>query len=214
MKVIGQILLWIGFLSGSLATVFYSPKKGVESILKVTPEEALERGFELPDFSSVVVPEEGWHLIPWTWYLVSIAVCIAGIIVLRKGKSSEGQKSHQSQSSLTEIKTSLDRLITNVNLLAKETESLPPSKIAKRIDDDLADDFRVFADGRNSITAEFGLDVFADVMTQFAAGERAINRAWSASADGYIDEAAMCIDRGGELLREAQRILVEAKKQE
>ena len=36
----------------------------------------------------------------------------------------------------------------------------------------------------------FGTAVFAAVMTEFASGERYMNRAWSASswADGYVDE--------------------------
>jgi len=33
-----------------------------------------------------------------------------------------------------------------------------------------------------------GLQAYADVMSSFAAGERYLNRVWSASADGYIDE--------------------------
>lgn len=211
MKIIGQILLWAGFLSGSLATVFYAPLSGVESVLEMSPEQAAEQGFELPDLSSVNVPEEGWHLIPWPWYLGSVAVCVVGIVVLRQGKSAESQKSEKSQSSLADIQSSLERLVANVNLIAKDVETLAPSKIAQRIDDVLAEDFLMFADGRESITKEFGLDVYADVMTQFAAGERAINRAWSASADGYVDEAATCFERGSQLLNEALRILNSAK---
>lgn len=35
----------------------------------------------------------------------------------------------------------------------------------------------------------FGLQTYADIMSNFAAGERYINRVWSASADGYDEEA-------------------------
>ena len=262
MKSIGQVLLWVGFLSGSLATVFHSSQKGVEYVLKDVetlkkasdslvvdirgekytlfkddaslaaisaqleadaPEgesakqvNVLENFEELYqakhhfkpiDMSEVTVPEEGWHLIPWVWYLISAASCVAGILVLFKAKSTEGQKSDKSESSLAEINLSFTRLIENINTLSRDTETIPPSQIVKRIDDVLADDFRIIADGRDSITKEYGLDVFADVMTQFAAGERAINRAWSASADGYIDEASTCVNRGLGLLTEAQAIL-------
>lgn len=211
MKAIGQFLLWGGFISGSLATVFNSSKKGVEYVTGLTPQYATEHGFELSDLSAVVIPEEGWHLIPWTWYLASVAVCVAGIVLLRMGKSTDGQKSEKTEANLMEIQDSLGRLIENAAQLRKETETLAPSQIIKRIDDEMADDFRLFEDGRNSITAEYGLDVFADVMTQFAAGERAINRAWSASADGYVDEAATCIERGQQMLEEAKSLLLAAK---
>jgi hypothetical protein len=211
MKVIGQVMLWGGFLSGSLATVYYSSKKGVEYVKELTPEYATEHGFELPDLSAVVIPEEGWHLIPWAWYLASVGVCVAGIVMLRIGKSTDGQKSEKTEANLLEMQNSLGRLIDNAAQLRTQTETLAPSQITKRIDDVMADDFRMFADGRNSITAEYGLDVFADVMTQFAAGERAINRAWSASADGYVDEAATCIERGQQMLQEAKTLLMAAK---
>ena len=35
----------------------------------------------------------------------------------------------------------------------------------------------------------FGLQTYADIMSEFAAGERYINRVWSASADEYDNEA-------------------------
>jgi hypothetical protein len=209
MKIMGQIMLWIGFLSGSLATVFHAPSDGVEYVTKLTPE-AVE-GFDLPDLSAVEIPNEGWNLIPWTWYLASIGVCVAGIVFLRVGKASEGQKSEKTGANLAEIKTSLDRLIENTIHLSKETDQLAPSQIARKIDETLADDLRIFADGRDSITSEFGLNVFADVMTQFAAGERSINRAWSAAADGYVDESATCVDRAIEMFREAKVLLDSAE---
>ena len=267
MKSIGQVLLWVGFLSGSLATVFHSSQKGVEYVLDDTAKlkkasESLvvdirgekytlfkdeaslaaiktqladeapkgepakevtvlddfdqlyhtKHHFNPIDMSTVTVPEEGWNLIPWVWYLISAATCIAGIVVLFKAKSTEGQKSETSESSLAEINTSFDRLIGNIQSLANDVQAIPPSQITNRIDDQLADDFRIIAEGRESITKEFGLDIFADVMTQFAAGERAINRAWSAAADGYVDEADACINRGLGMLRQAQQILSEAKK--
>jgi hypothetical protein len=41
---------------------------------------------------------------------------------------------------------------------------------------------------RESIAYSYGLAAYADVMSPFAAGERYLNRAWCASADGYVDE--------------------------
>ena len=207
MKILGQILLWAGFLVGSLATVYNADSKGIKFVKGITEEDASAAGYELPDLSAVSVPEDGWHLIPWVWYIPAALVCVAGIVMIRIGSSAENQKSEKSEASLAEIRTRIGRVIENVATLSKETDTLAPSKIAKRIDDDLADDLRVFADGRDNITREYGLSVFADVMTQFAAGERAINRAWSASADGYVDEAATCLKRAEQLMRAAQDVL-------
>jgi hypothetical protein len=42
-------------------------------------------------------------------------------------------------------------------------------------------------------------------MSNFAAGERYINRVWSASTDGYVDEVRMYLERAREQFREARR---------
>jgi hypothetical protein len=39
-----------------------------------------------------------------------------------------------------------------------------------------------------SIAHVYGLPAYADVMNEFAAGERYLNRVWSASVDCYIDD--------------------------
>ena len=48
------------------------------------------------------------------------------------------------------------------------------------------------------IAHSYGLAAYADVMSCFAAGERYLNRAWCASADGYIDEIHQYIDKARE----------------
>jgi hypothetical protein len=46
--------------------------------------------------------------------------------------------------------------------------------------------------------------VVADIMSEFAAGERYINRVWSASADGYDGEATSYLNRAAEQFKHAQ----------
>lgn len=182
MKTVGQLLLWLGFLSGSLATVWR---------IDIKSEDAAE----------------AWSTIPWTWYIVSAVACAIGALLLRMTKRSEGASTDQTLSGLGEINRSLSQLIENTKALKKTAGSIAPSRIAQQIDDTLADDFRVVGDGRDCVSAELGLQVFAEFMSRFAAGERAINRAWSASVDGYIDEAETCLDRGLEFLIQAQQQL-------
>ena len=47
-------------------------------------------------------------------------------------------------------------------------------------------------------------------MSSFAAGERYINRVWSASADGYIEEAATYLKKAGAMFVDAQTQLSRA----
>ncbi len=56
----------------------------------------------------------------------------------------------------------------------------------------------------------FGLQAYADIMSSFAAGERYINRVWSASADGYDEEAATYLQKAERQFADAQRQLQEA----
>lgn len=187
MNVLGQILLWGGFLSGSLATVLN---------LEVKPQD-----------NGAVNEWSAWATIPWPWYLASVTVCIIGIVLLRIGKKSAAESSHESTASLAEIRASLVNLINHTEQLRGQMDEMAPSEMTAFIDDVLAPDFYTFAEGRNAITAEMGLQKFADVMTHFSAGERAINRAWSASADGYIEEATTCVERGVVMLHDAQQEL-------
>ena len=48
----------------------------------------------------------------------------------------------------------------------------------------------------------FGMQNYADVMSNFAAGERYINRVWSASTDGYEDEVRAYLVRALDQFRE------------
>jgi hypothetical protein len=77
-------------------------------------------------------------------------------------------------------------------------------KLREWIDQTLRTDLRRFADARESMVHLFGLQVYADIMSSFAAGERYINRVWSASADGYDGEAAKYLEKAATQFAGAQ----------
>ena len=49
----------------------------------------------------------------------------------------------------------------------------------------------------------FGMQKYADVVSAFAAGERYINRVWSASTDGCEEEVHRYLERAANQFREA-----------
>ncbi len=269
-SIAGQILLWGGFLSGALATVFSTllwsgldihltdrkvETEIVEGLDRITkpevhvivhgvrnPSLAWEMGLrpgdrilrvdgrELSSSAAVGGPEAGktmefeyqrgaatrrvrltagepWSTISWPWYGLSVAASILGIGLLRSGKRAAARQSGHSAASLKQLRVHLSNLVNNARKLHEEHAKMKPRETLQYIDERLADDFREFADGRDNITREYGLETFAEVMTHFAAGERAINRVWSASADGYVDEASAYIQRGLNHLTEARRVL-------
>jgi hypothetical protein len=71
----------------------------------------------------------------------------------------------------------------------------------------LRDDLRRFADARESLIHLFGLQAYANVMSDFAAGERYVNRIWSASADGYDGEARNYLGKAAAQFRAARQQL-------
>jgi hypothetical protein len=62
-------------------------------------------------------------------------------------------------------------------------------------------------DNRQALVDRFGMAAYARVMGPFATAERYLNRAWSASADGYPEETMEYLRRAVPALEEARREL-------
>ncbi len=162
----GHVLLWIGFLAGSLLAV-----------------------------RSTEVAERPWTTIAWPAYLVALAVCAAGAVTLRTTRRRTGGDPAQHAGDTAELAAILRRLRQQLSVWQAAEGRPPVYEVHRRIDRQLSDDLARFAELRESLIAAFGLSTFAAVMTEFALAERTINRMWSASADGYIDEIDACLPR-------------------
>ena len=177
-SLVGQVLLWAGFLSGALASVFEVKNKSDE-----------------------------WATINWSWFIASIIIGAIGIAVYRASRRSTAAKEEKLQSDFDCLRPALEQITVGIASLRKNLDELAPTQITKTIDDELVDEFRKFADARESIIEKQGMAEYANITTQFAAGERAVNRAWSAGADGYVDEVASCLDRASVLIDNALKML-------
>ena len=69
------------------------------------------------------------------------------------------------------------------------------------------------ADARESMQHAFGIQAYADIMSAFAAGERYLNRVWSASADGYVDEVNAYLHKASEQFNEALELFLQQRQQ-
>ena len=182
MKNLGQLLLWCGFLSGALATVFQA-------------KDNSGLGLTIP------------------WFVVSVVVLVAGIVLIWKARGAV-EDDQITEGNIENLKRAISHLVQQSSELIQLQDKVPPSQIVQKIDDDCALDFQNFADSRKSIISGYGLTSYAEIMTQFAAGERAMNRVWSAAADGYVDEAKTYLQKSHEHLCETQRLLSELKSGE
>jgi hypothetical protein len=148
-----------------------------------------------------------WSTIPWLWFGISAAVSFAGVVLLRMKIGPDEKHEEKTAESLTALNDSIARLANSAALIAKKQDKLAPTEMVHEIDEYCADDFALFVEKRKSMISAYGLKDYANVMTQFSAGERAMNRAWSAAADGYVDEVRDCLERSHRHLKETHDLL-------
>jgi hypothetical protein len=148
-----------------------------------------------------------WSVVPWVWYLSSLAIGIAGVVLLRTSQRTFVPKNEDQGGDLKILENSLNQLVERIERLHDEFSLLLPEQIYQYIDDHCVPSFGEFADARNALISHFGMSVFGEIMTEFASGERFINRAWSAAADGYLGESRDSISRALNFLTQARQIL-------
>ena len=95
----------------------------------------------------------------------------------------------------------------NIRTLEAEKESLHPYELHGRIDELFLDDLSRFVGARESIGHAYSLAAYAEMMNTFAAGERYLNRVWSASVDCYIDDCHEYLTRAREQFESSQSTL-------
>lgn len=157
-------------------------------------------------FLAVLHPSE----IDWVLFLPVLAVGAVGVVTLRRASHAAASASHVMDENLQVLKQSLARISGELQEMDGDKESIPPYELRFEIDRRFRDDLMAFADARMTLAHLYGLQKYADIMSHFAAGERYLNRVWSASADGYRDEALTFISKARGQFSDARRLLGEA----
>lgn len=184
-RVIGHVLLWLGFLAGAFVAV-----------------------------RSVEVIAAPWSTVSWPAYGVAILVATAGVVVLRATKTAVGVASAEEARAIDQLEAILARLQSTVERWSSQSDEINVYKFHSMIDETLVEDLGQFADLRETLIPEFGLDHYARIMTEFALAERTLNRVWSASADGYVDEVRTCLSRAESHLAGARERLAKAVEEQ
>ena len=148
------------------------------------------------------------QLVQWNYFIIAIVLGIVGISLVRTHKKRVTQTEDKLTLNIKNIETSLGRIVDNIKKLNAEKESVQLVDMHHRIDQFLPEDLSTFADARESISHLYGLQAYTDVMSDFAAGERYINRVWSASADGYVDEVLVYLEKAQTQFSEAYQKLL------
>ena len=141
--------------------------------------------------------------VQWSYFIVALAAGAGGILLVRLGERQKSRAEGKLATNMQSIETSLSRIVENITRLNAEKLSINTYDVRGRIDELFIEDLTTFVQARESIAEVHGLQVYADVMSCFAAGERYLNRVWSASADGYIDEVNTYIEKSREQFAES-----------
>ncbi len=146
-------------------------------------------------------------VVAWPWYIAAAVVSLAGVWLLRRTAGAESARAETVRANIATLEESLRRLVERLSALNRGREEIGVYSVHGRIDAELVPDLAAFAEARMAMVHAIGLQEYANVMDHFARGERAVNRAWSASADGYVDEVWTYLGIAEEALAEGDRVL-------
>ncbi len=145
----------------------------------------------------------------WMLFVVAAGAAVAGLLTIKRQASAHARSGSVLEMNRRELRESIDNVVRDLEEL-NSGEGHEDTWLRDQIDVKLRNDLRRFAEARESMVHLFGLQVYADIMSSFAAGERYINRVWSSSADGYPEEAAGYLKKAAKQFTDAQRQLSEA----
>ncbi len=151
-------------------------------------------GFLAGALTAVVDKEQ----IRWDHFALAFILGAIGVALVRISDRRESRHEGKLASNMQSVETSLGRIVKNMTDLNAEKASINTYDVRHRIDELFTDDLNTFVEARESIAHTHSLNAYADVMSSFAAGERYLNRVWSASVDGYIDEVNAYLDKARE----------------
>lgn len=148
----------------------------------------------------------------WIYFASAVSIGALGVVLIRIAHHQKHRSAEAVEENIQAVFDSLKRVAENMRILITEARDISPYDVRHRVDDLFADDLEIFVQARKSIAHVYSLQAYADVMSHFAAGERYLNRVWSASADGYIDEVTAYLDRADEQFTSAFDKIQQLKK--
>jgi len=151
-------------------------------------------------------------IVNWVNYSIAFLVCLTGVAIIRYANARHTKSDMAIAENMQNVRISIENIDKNMKILQERSLNINVYDILKVIDELFPDEINTFVESRKSIAYAYGLQAYADVMNHFAAGERYLNRVWSTSADGYIDEANIYIEKSGEQFKKAKELLEDIEK--
>ncbi|MBT8107148.1 MAG: hypothetical protein KJP17_02865 [Gammaproteobacteria bacterium] len=168
----------------------------------------LTLGFLIGAFATALDVEH----VNWPGFAIAAVGAIAGLVLVKRATAAHATSDEVLALNRGELNESISNIVKDLSTIRGDVAAKGPA-LREAIDLRLRNDLRRFADARESMVHLFGLQTYADIMSSFAAGERYINRVWSASADGYDEEAATYLEKAALQFADAEQQLAAAAAQ-
>ncbi len=147
--------------------------------------------------------------VDWMLFGIATVAAIVGVILAKRADRAMATSGALLENNRNELNESLANIVSRLRKMT-DGEHVQGEALLNWIDETLRPDLRRFVEARSSMVHLYGLQAYADVMSEFATGERYINRVWSTTADGYDDEASVFLVRAAEQFEDAQKQLAAA----
>lgn len=151
-------------------------------------------GFIAASFVTVIDKLE----VDWIYFSVMLVISVVGIVLVRSTEKKETFHEETLSNNMKIIVESLENVVTEVKRVRSEVDDENPQQVHSKIDEKLPGYLETFVESRKTIGHVHSLEEYANVMNHFATAERYLNRVWSASTDGYIDEVNIYIKKSEE----------------
>ena len=144
--------------------------------------------------------------VDWLWFGIAAIAAIAGVVLAKRADRARATSGELLENNRSELNDSLDHVVHDLKQMMAG-EQLEGEALRDWIDEKLRPELRRFVEARQSMVHLYGLQAYADIMSEFAAGERYINRVWSTTADGYTEEGRRYLERAAAQFEDARRQL-------
>ena len=158
--------------------------------------------------SGAKLPVEGkeWPDTTTLWILASI-VSAFGIVLWRMGdkksiREAIAREAHSDQNPFV----LLEKMQAPMAKLRADSNHLDLASMCVRVDEVLDAYVLPFAEVRRKVTEQMGMGKGSEVLVVIAYGERLLNRAWTAAADGHIGEAQIAVPDAVAAFQEAKKL--------
>ncbi len=147
----------------------------------------------------------------WPAFLPVMLAGAVGVYLVKRAENLEASDETLISSNRKELTESLSNIVRDLTELEGRKDKVPTYEMRFEIDRMFRHNLMRFADARESLKHMYGIQLYADIMSSFAAGERYLNRVSSASTDGYVDEVLTYVEKALVQFKEAETCLKNAE---